>query len=765
MTISRSERYAHIPAELKALKQWVCWKGEEAPGGKLRKLPVNPRTGGGAMSNNPDTWTDFETAVRASAKYNGVGFMFAPPYFGVDIDNVSSEIEGFRAGEDDNIVSEFVHTLCSYTEYSQSGNGIHIICRGSLPPSGRRRGNVEMYQDGRYFIMTGNDAAGYADIVECTEQIKPLHEKYIGGGREPTTGISLAPPVDMTDREILDAAFASKQGAMFRSLYNGDFDAFFGSQSEADLSFCNMLAFWCRRDEERMDRLFRSSGLMREKWDRKQAGSTYGRLTIAKAVKSCQRVYEPKPEYGISIGRSEPPKRRDYTLDDMGNAARLTDAFSERIRYSYIDKCWYYYDDRRWKRDDSGVVERLGDEIVEEMKHGLKDYINQPGDQEELEKQYMKHLKYSRSNKGKKSMLAESMHHVPVTPSQFDSHNQLLCTPNGIVHLRSGKLTGHDPGLYLTRLTLCEYTDHMDCPRWKTFLQEIFGGDQELIRYVQKAVGYSLSGSTAEQCAFFCFGFGRNGKSTFLDVLSAMMGDYAVNIQPETIMVKHTSGGGASSDIARLKGARFVTSVEPNEGMRLNEGLLKQLTGGDRVTARYQYGQEFEFKPEFKLWMGTNHKPIIRGTDTGIWRRIHLIPFQVQIPEEKVDKHLELHLRQELPGILHWAVEGCQLWQKEGLDKPPVMREALKEYRSEMDVVSAFLSACCTMGEGREKPSDLYQAYNKWASENNEYIMSSRKFGQEIAKRFEGTKSGSTRYYIGVTIQYGKQYQIKIGGE
>ena len=244
MTMFRSD---NIPAELKALSQWVCWKGETGDNGKLRKIPINPRTGGGAMSNNPDTWSDFETAVQAAAQYDGVGFMFAPPYFGVDIDNVSSEIEGFKAGEDNNIVSEFVHTLGSYTEYSQSGNGIHIICRGTLPPSGRRRGNIEMYQDGRYFIMTGNNAADYTEIVECTEQIKPLHEKYIGGGREPTTGIRIT-PVSMTDREVLDAAFASKQGGIFRSLYDGQFEAYFGSHSEADMSFCNMLEFWSRCD-------------------------------------------------------------------------------------------------------------------------------------------------------------------------------------------------------------------------------------------------------------------------------------------------------------------------------------------------------------------------------------------------------------------------------------------------------------------------------------------------------------------------------------
>lgn len=161
----------------------------------------------------------------------------------------------------------------------------------------------------------------------------------------------------------------------------------------------------------------------------------------------------------------------------------------------------------------------------------------------------------------------------------------------------------------------------MDCPQWRVFLEQIFDHDQEMIRYIQKAVGYSLTGSTQEQCMFFCVGNGRNGKSTFLDTISDILGDYACNIQPETIMVKPYNGT-ANSDIARLRGARFVTTVEPNEGCRLNEGLIKQLTGGDKVTARFQYGHEFEYTPEFKIWMGTNHKPIIRGRDEGIWRRI-----------------------------------------------------------------------------------------------------------------------------------------------
>jgi putative DNA primase/helicase len=197
--------------------------------------------------------------------------------------------------------------------------------------------------------------------------------------------------------------------------------------------------------------------------------------------------------------------------------------------------------------------------------------------------------------------------------------------------------------------------------------------------------------------------------------------------------------------------------------MRLNEGLVKQLTGGDKVTARKLYGDEFEFKPEFKLWMGTNHKPIIRGTDTGIWRRIRLIPFTVQIPEDKADKQLRHKLRQEYPAILNWAVEGCLLWKREGLKLPKAVDDSIKEYRSEMDVISTFLDECTQSG-GSEKAGEVYKAYKEWALTNNEYLMSSTKFGAEMSKRFEKVRFGDGMYYKSISLKQNyQQYQIGIG--
>lgn len=752
--------YEQIPQELKALPNWICWDAvPDEKRGKIKKVPINALTGGGAMSNNPSTWCDFDTAVKASEKHSGIGFMFGGcPYFGVDIDGKEEELEAYQRGENGNIISEFISTLQSYAEISQSGKGIHIICRGTLPKRGRRKGSVEMYEDGRFFVMTGNSCSEYESIAECSDSIKPLHEKYIGGGHEPVAKAVPAVRLDTAD-QIIKAAAGAKNGGKFVSLYSGR-TAGYTSQSEADMAFCSMLAFWTGCDAEKMDMIFRSSGLMREKWDRAQSGSTYGALTIQKAIAGCSQVYSPKNSYSASFkqgevnAQTEQTGQRLYSFDDTGNAQRFVDLFGDKVRYCYTDKRWLWYDGRKWCTDMTGAVKRLADKAVACMSAELKVYEQTDADEgTDMAKAFEKHMKSSRSNKSKNAMLNEVMHHVPILPSQLDRYKAVLNTPGGVIDLKSGALAPHDPKNYFTKITAVEYSENADCPRWTAFLDDIFGGDKDLIRYVQKAVGYSLTGATSEQCAFFLYGTGRNGKSTFLDIIRDIFGDYAANIQPETIMVRNSQGSAINSDIARLKGARLVTSVEPNEGVRINEGLLKQLTGDDTVTARKLYGDEFEFKPEFKLWMATNHKPVIRGTDTGIWRRIHMIPFTVQIPEEKIDRRLKYKLSAELTGIFRWAVEGCLLWQKEGLKMPRAVLEEVREYRREMDVISAFVEDKCTVGKGLSvKSSQLFAAYLNWAEQNNEYRMSSTKFGMELAKRFEKVKGRGCNYYSGITL-------------
>lgn len=761
-----NDKYSAIPQELKGYKNWVCWQAYPDPKSHsgISKKPINPRTGGFAMPNNSDTWSDFETAVRQSGKYSGIGFMFSnSPFFGVDLDDMPNDIQDYKNGGTDNIISEFVNTLQSYTEFSQSKTGVHIICKGTLP-EGRRKakndsGGFEMYENGRFFVVTGNYCSEYGYINDCTESVKPLHSKYLGKTAEPKPNRqNITVNLNSVD-DIVRAAYSAKNGSLFKALYSGDFSAY-ASQSEADMAFCNMLAFWCGCDAEKMDAIFRQSGLMRDKWDRKQSGTTYGVITLQKAISGCSQTYNPKKQndYSISIGNGkviqtvDEEKMRAYTFDDMGNAERFVDLFGENVRYCYTEKKWYFYNSMRWSVDNLGVILRMADKCVEAMKAEAKLYLQ--ADEEsggDMAKAFEKHIKSSRSNKSKKAMLNEIEHHLPILPIQMDRYKMALNTPSGIINLKNGDVKAHNPEYYFTKITSVDCAEAADCPRWLAFLNDIFAGDKDLIRYIQKAVGYSLTGSTAEQCAFFLYGTGRNGKSTFIDVIRDVFGDYAANIQPETIMVKSSQSNAINSDIARLKGARLVTSVEPNEGVRLNEGLLKQLTGDDTVTARKLYSEEFEFKPEFKLWMATNHKPIIRGTDTGIWRRIHMIPFDVQIPEDKVDKNLTHKLKAEMTGIFKWCIDGCLMWQREGLQMPAAVLKSVREYRREMDVISAFIEDKCTL-EGTVQASTLYAAYVSWADSNNEYCMSNTKFSTELAKRFEKVRGKNYNFFNGISL-------------
>ncbi|MCH5463531.1 phage/plasmid primase, P4 family, partial [Secundilactobacillus sp. HBUAS58055] len=344
-------------------------------------------------------------------------------------------------------------------------------------------------------------------------------------------------------------------------------------------------------------------------------------------------------------------------------------------------KGWLIYNGSYWESDETGEVHSLVDQVVDDMRHEkLKIPANANMSMEDAEKAFRKHLKHSRSNAGKKAMMDEIKHRVPVLHNEFDKDKTLLNVVNGYVDLTSGILKDHDIEKMFSRQARVEYTDAIDAPEWQQFLNQIFGNNQELIDYVQKAVGYSLTGSTKEQVMFILYGNGRNGKSIFIDTISDALGTYAKSMQADSIMVKQ-SNGSANSDIARLEGARLVTSSEPNDGLRLDEGLVKQLTGGDTVTARFLYGKEFEFKPEFKLWLATNHKPIIRGTDDGIWRRLMLIPFDVKIPDNRVDKDLKYKLQREEVGILNWMVEGALKWQREGLIPPQIVQQASKDYR------------------------------------------------------------------------------------
>lgn len=337
--------------------------------------------------------------------------------------------------------------------------------------------------------------------------------------------------------------------------------------------------------------------------------------------------------------------------------------------------------------------------------------------------------------------------YVARSPMQLDADPWLFNAANGVVDLRTGLMQDHSATLLMTKQAPVEYRPDAKCPTWERFLREIFAQHADLIPFIQRAVGYSLSGSIAEQCMFIAHGYGSNGKSTFLETLQAIIGPYWAKTQAETFAAQDKQNPGAPNPaVAALRGARFVTASETNEGLRLNEGLVKEVTGDAFITVRKLHQEPFTFQPSFKLWLGTNHKPEIRGTDHGIWRRIHLLPFDATFYEPGdadapmagpfKDKTLPAKLRGELPGILAWAIRGARQWHQHGLGAPQSVLNATLEYRNEMDVLGAFVSDAVEMRPGSNCTSaGLYDAYKRWAADNGHGAMSKNKFGRKLRER------------------------------
>jgi putative DNA primase/helicase len=277
-------------------------------------------------------------------------------------------------------------------------------------------------------------------------------------------------------------------------------------------------------------------------------------------------------------------------------------------------------------------------------------------------------------------------------------------------------------------------------------------GNADLIRYLQRIFGYALTGDTREQCFFILHGVGANGKTTMTTAMANAVGGYAQHTPTETLLVKRNDT--IPNDIARLHGTRLVTAAEADFDRRLAEALVKQMTGGDKMTARFLHGEFFEFTPTFKVFLAVNHKPVVRGTDHAIWRRIRLVPFEVTIPDAEQDKALPEKLESERAGLLRWAVEGCLAWQREGLEPPKAVTEATADYRDEMDAVGAFLDECCTRDPGAETTAArLFERYSEWCEEHSEKPMSKIELGARLAEKgFTRGRTKAGRFWRGLSV-------------
>ena len=766
--------YQNIPQELRNLKQWGLFELKWVESRKKNtKIPINPYDGSAGKSNDPNTWSDFDTAMRALndvERADGLAFYFANGYVGLDIDHIDSNLEDWRVGDNDpnNLVNKFQDlTDNTYMEVSQSGTGIHAIFKGKIPGKRRRKGNYEMYQTGRFFALTGNNIIPDPTIKSMSDdEMKTLYEFLFGKDNivQLHSESDNITPVDLSVAEIIKRAENSaKTGTRFTMFMKGGWEQFYASHSEADMAFANDLAFWTGRDFHKMDTIFRNSSLMREKFDEKHGAVTYGTSLLNKAINETQNIYNPESDsqdsessYTFSFNEDKTKKIVPRSWDDQGRGLRMRDQFATVLKFNAVDKKWFFFNGSYWQEDIGNQrVELAAERVANSIKKEKPELsFSTKTDEDKAMNEWYRFQKDSRSHMAKMHMIDEFKKYVIVKHGEFDKEDMLLNTESGYVDLSSGELHDHDIDKKFSHQTVAEYSDNVDAPLWEKFLNQIFNNDEELIHYVQKAIGYSFTGSVDEQCLFILNGRGRNGKSVFSNVVSDVAGNYAKQMNVQTIVAKKNQSGSANSDIARLEGARIVTSSELNEGDRFDESLVKQLTGGDKILARFLYGSEFEYKPKFKIWMATNHLPIIRGTDDGIWRRIKIIPFNIQIPKEKVDKKLEYKLKAEYTGILNWIVQGAIMWQQEGLKDPEAVAKVIETYRAEMDPLDAFLEECCTTGQNYSiKAREMYDAYHEWAKESEEYKMSMTKFGREMSKKLLRVKRRDGWYYVGLKLK------------
>lgn len=435
---------------------------------------------------------------------------------------------------------------------------------------------------------------------------------------------------------------------------------------------------------------------------------------------------------------------------DTGLAERFAWLFGDRVRYCHPWKKWLAWDGRRWRLDDTGAVDQLAKRTSRSILVEAAACEDEP-----MRARLREFARTAESAARRRAMvtLAMSEPPIPILPESLDTDPMLLNVENGTLDLRTGILRPHRIDDFLTKLAPVEYYPDFTAPVWDAFLTRIFAGNQALISYVHRLLGYCLTGDVSEQVLPIWHGGGANGKSTAVNVVLDVLGpDYAMKAPPDILMAKR--GETHPTERADLHGKRFVAAVETEENRRLAESLTKELTGGDKVRARRMREDFWQFAPTHKVILACNHRPEVRGTDHAIWRRLRLVPFEVTIPDAEQDKHLAEKLRKESPGVLAWLVRGCQDWLEHGLGLPPEVETATANYRAEQDGIGEFISECCCVGdEFRAKAGNLYQHYRTWSEKAGESPVKQRQFGTALTERAFRRYKNNGVWYHGLALQ------------
>ncbi len=779
--------FVNIPQELKTNASFCLWKYEKRSG-RATKVPYDPRTGQPAKTNDASTFSDFSTAMTAYAmggapKWDGIGYRVSEGIGAIDIDHCIRD-DGSLNDVAASILSFFPN---AYFERSPSSTGLRGFFR--LSPDfvydktvyyiNNRKHGLEVYLPGttnRFVTVTG-DVYRSGEVARNDDALKSVLDTFmkrknrIEAGRE--GGNPIEPVSYLTDEQVIEHATNSASGDKFRALYEGHWEEGYDSRSDADMALVSILAFWCGNVEEQIDRIFRTSALMRDKWDRMTGDATYGTITIRNVIHSSLEIYRPvrpgnpSPEDEFkSLDASAIQEERDrreregysFTPDlrcldtsielltphtnpryeslQIGNAKMFVDYYRRIILMNDTRGCWYIYDGRVWRPDNHNLR-------ISEMAKNFHDILLSFAPtitSEDTRNRFLKRVHALDQKKIRDIMIKDAGNDtsIAVKMEAFDRDKYLFNAHNGTIDLRTMEFKPHDPSDYLTKMTEVDYDPDAVCPRWISFMDEVFEGDKERIRYLQKAIGYAMSGDTRLECMFILYGpTSRNGKGTTMETVLRILGEYGRTAKPEMLSKKgFADSSGPSEDVARLNGARMVNVSEPEKSMVVDASLTKQMTGNNTLTARYLRENSFEFKPQFKMFIDTNHLPQISDMTLFESDRIRIIPFNRHFTAEERDIDLKSFFAEEhnLSGILNWCLEGFRLYQEEGLKMPKSVSEATADYRAQSDRITMFTNQCIQRKAGQElRSSAIYNRYKDWCAENGFKYENAANFKKKMA--------------------------------
>jgi len=743
-------QYADFLAEFKRQQRWLLWRSEARNGGKYTKVPYCVR-GGLASSTDPETWCRYEEAAAVVKRYDGMGFAIGDGTVLIDLDGCCDP----KTGAMQAWAVEIISLMNAPTEVSPSGTGVHIYVKSETARSVKRmfehnpKRGIEVYPHGRFSTVTFNH------LVDTPYEL-PYHDVALFVQRVERGDFD---PEDFRDGRMNETCSRWERDAE-------PLHARFGTSFDLDRW---MVAHNIEVVKRKSDGIILIACPGTHGEYNKRDGRAFvkqlpsGALAMGCLHQSCSlsnsngnrwRQFRQLVE-GVRASTTTPAMASNddtpagavtpLRFSEDALAVRFTQRHAEDIRYVAKWGHWLRYDGARWKEDSvldvfdkcRVICREASDECLAEGKAALAKQLT------------------AATTVAAVHRMATWDQRTAATTDQWDSSIWLLNTPGGAVDLCTGEIRPCVREDFCTKITAV--APGGPCPLWRRFLGQVTDWNAELENFLQRMVGYSLTGCTCEECLFFLYGLGANGKSKFIGAISGTIGSYATAAPVEAFIA--TRGERHPTDLAGLQGARLVTAVETEQGRHWAESKVKALTGGDEISARFMRQDFFTFTPQFKLIIVGNHKPSLRSVNEAMRRRFHLVPFNVTIPESERDLQLADKLRAEWPGILKWAIEGCIAWYRDGLNPPAVVKDATAAYLASEDAAARWIEDCCTLGE-REvaKTKALYKSYCDWCEANNEKPLSSKEFSPELDRKgyaVEHTVYGNVRRGIGLKATEG----------